>query len=987
MLVDRSMTLRTRLVILVLLATFPALLAAIVFLGYWGSHLTRYQAEQELRYAAEYLACDADRWDESAVLALENLCGQPDIVSMVPERQKPVLRQMAKSYEYLRFTSVADLNGRDVARSDDLPPKDYHDRNWFKMAVSGQSIVRQILVSRTMNQPSVVFASPVWGEEGKIVGVIHLGTDLPTLTRILQPARIGRTGMAFLIDEDGHVLAHPDPIHSMAQSKVAGLPAMASALKTKAARTLRFADEGGVRWLSHVVPVKNGWSVISLQKESEIVSNARRFVLVSSAVTLAAALIAVGLTCLAATHLVRPIVTLTNAAKALREGEWEHRVPEAGGTELAVLARAFNGMAECLQRTYRTIEEKVAERTRELSRRDALLQGVAEATNCLLIQPDFPAAMAESLRVIGQTAQVDRVCIFKACRDGGAELEMRLQQYEWVGPGIASLNGSTRAASFTSEKGFERWDRELMAGRPIKGIVAEFPESERRALEKQQVQSILAVPIIIHGTYWGFIGFDDCHQDREWSEAELSILTTMAGSIGGAIARQASETRLQHISLHDSLTGLPNRALFMERLERCVARTKWQAGYRFAVLFLDLDGFKVVNDSLGHAAGDKLLMSIAQRLKECIQAEEGDEGMATRTVARLGGDEFTILLEDVGEEEQASIMAERVLEALHRPCQLDGHEIMPTASIGLVMGSEAYGGAKDLLRDADTAMYRAKSSGKARYAKFDLAMHESVLSQLRLESDLRRAVEREELLLYYQPIMSLETRSLEGFEALVRWKRDGKLVNPADFIPVAEDTGLIVPIGAWVLREACQQLTAWKRSGAASAAMFMSINLSRRQLMDEGIVALVKEVLERTGLDPHTVKLEVTESVVMEDSEGARETLLKLKALGVQIAMDDFGTGYSSLSCLHNFPIDVLKIDRALIADMADRKDAAAVHAIVTLAHNIGVRLVAEGLENPEQVAFLQALECDLGQGYFFAKPMSQAAAEQYITAGIAEAA
>jgi diguanylate cyclase (GGDEF)-like protein/PAS domain S-box-containing protein len=453
--------------------------------------------------------------------------------------------------------------------------------------------------------------------------------------------------------------------------------------------------------------------------------------------------------------------------------------------------------------------------------------------------------------------------------------------------------------------------------------------------------------------------------------------------------RHAAEERLRHASLHDALTGLPNRALICDRVERCLERSKRDADYHFAVLFLDLDRFKVVNDSLGHAAGDRLLTAVAERLAGCLRetdsvARAADQvGQAGgRLVARMGGDEFTVLLDSLRGPEDAARVAERILAAVCRPVDFDGQEIIVTASVGVVCGGPAYASGSEVLRDADAAMYKAKAAGKNRYAVFDDALHAAAVARLRLENDLRRAVDRGELLLHYQPIVSLSTRELTGYEALVRWRRDGRLVSPADFIPIAEETGLIVPIGRWVLAEACRQLAAWTaRNPTAIPRVSMNVNVSRRQFEDPDLLPHLHRVLAETAIDPARLTLEITESVIMHEPTAAGATLRRIKDAGVRLAMDDFGTGYSSLSCLHQFPLDELKVDRGFVCDVEARRDAAAVvHAIVGLAHNLGMSVVAEGLERMEQVAFLQALDCDYGQGYLFSKPLEAQAAEAFWT-------
>ena len=434
--------------------------------------------------------------------------------------------------------------------------------------------------------------------------------------------------------------------------------------------------------------------------------------------------------------------------------------------------------------------------------------------------------------------------------------------------------------------------------------------------------------------------------------------------------RKIAEERLLHDAFHDALTDLPNRALFMDRLRRAILRTKRQAGYRFAVLFLDLDGFKVVNDSLGHATGDQLLIAIGRRLEQGMR--RGD------TLTRLGGDEFAILADDIDDLSDAIQLAERIRLDLKAPFNLGGHEVFAAFSVGIAMGAKDREKPEDLLRDADTAMYRAKAQGKERYVVFDQAMHTSVVERLRLETDLRRAIERGEFRVHYQPIVVLRTGRIAGFEALVRWDHPERgMIAPADFIPVAEETGLILPLGLWVLHDACRQLRAWQGGSAEHAALMMSVNLSSKQLVQPDLVEQIEQILQETGLAPESLKLEITESVIMEHPPSAVEVLRRLKDLGIRLSLDDFGTGYSSLSYLHRFPIDTLKVDRSFVnrLDVEDG-DPVIVQTIVALAHNLGMQVVAEGVETEGQAERLKAMGCQFGQGYYFSPPLDARAAD-----------
>lgn len=468
---------------------------------------------------------------------------------------------------------------------------------------------------------------------------------------------------------------------------------------------------------------------------------------------------------------------------------------------------------------------------------------------------------------------------------------------------------------------------------------------------------------------------------RSLTAEQLEGLQALARQVTTLLELRRTQRALAHAALHDALTGLPNRVLLINRIEHCLARAKSRKGYLFAVLFLDLDRFKVINDSMDHSAGDKLLQKVAERLSGSVRSGDtvGRSGH-TVAVARLGGDEFTMLLEDLRAGQNAADVAQRLLTELAKPMEIDGQEIVATASIGVVIGSAQAQSATQLLRDADAAMYRAKGAGGNRYVMFDPAMHQAATERMQIENDLRNAVARGQLVLHYQPIVCMKTRKLTGFEALLRWNREGKIIRPSQFIPVAEETGLIVPIGRWIITQACRQLAEWHKTmrgtREGTGSLFMSINLSRRQFVDRDLIPHLSQTLQETALEGKDLQLELTESVISDDAIAARTVLTRLKEMGVQLAMDDFGTGYSSLSCLHSFPLDILKIDRAFVTSQRACSDTVAVlKAIVDLAHNLKMRVVAEGVETAEQAALLQSVECNEGQGYFFAKPLNAQAA------------
>lgn len=449
----------------------------------------------------------------------------------------------------------------------------------------------------------------------------------------------------------------------------------------------------------------------------------------------------------------------------------------------------------------------------------------------------------------------------------------------------------------------------------------------------------------------------------------------MAGSQTDITQQKKTEEQLLHDALHDTLTGLPNRPLFMDRLGAVINRAKRRSPYLFAVLFLDLDRFKLINDSLGHMTGDEVLIEVARRVQSSLRP--GD------TVARLGGDEFAVLLDDIKDIADALGISKRIQEYVSEKYTIDGQEIYTAASIGIAVNLREYKKPEDMLRDADTAMYRAKAYGKNRHELFETNMHQESVAQLHLENDLRRAIDRHEFEMYYQPIVSLQDGSLTGFEALIRWQHPTRgLLLPKEFIGILEQTGLIEVVGEWALQQSCAQLQFWNRAEAAAQNLTMSVNLSMKQFPNPGIVSLVDRILKETGLEPARLILEITETMIMENPEQTIVTLTRLGALGVCLHIDDFGTGYSSLSYLIRFPLDALKMDQTFVKTINESaKNFEVARTIVALAHNLSLEIIAEGVETQFQMEQLRLLGCEYAQGFHFSPPVDAKKAGEFIRA------
>ncbi|WP_298912288.1 EAL domain-containing protein [uncultured Nostoc sp.] len=604
-------------------------------------------------------------------------------------------------------------------------------------------------------------------------------------------------------------------------------------------------------------------------------------------------------------------------------------------------------------------EQKQA--TAELRQRDRLLQAVAEAANYLLGEMNFETGIDRALAVLGEAAKADRAYLFQNHpHPATGEIAVSLR-FEWTHSFIEPTHHHWQNQPYQAS-GLARWYTVLSRGESISGLTQKFPVAEQEFLIRDGIQSLILVPLRLENELWGYLGLADCTFERHWSRHEESTLLTMAASIISTQQRQQVEEKIRYQALHDLLTGLPNRLLFNEMLGKTLPNAT-RNGESLAVIFLDLDRFKVINDTLGHTLGDQLLQSVTQRLKDLLRG--GD------TIARWGGDEFTILLPRVNDIEEVKQVAQRILQALEDAFHLQGHELYVTASLGIALLDNNSPDAETLIQHADAALYYAKDKGRNNYQFYSVSLSAKNPELLTLEKSLRYALERKEFTVYYQPRVNIATEEITGMEALLRWQHpEMGLVAPSVFIPLAEESGLIVPIGEWVLRTACSQNKTWQDAGLPP--MTIAVNLSLKQFCQPKLVETIAEVLEQTGLEPRFLELEITETTAIENLSFTRKVLQNLQQMGVYISIDDFGIGHSSLSRLQLLPLHNLKIDKSFIQDLTqDVKVAHIIKAIVSLGHSLGLKLTAEGVEKEEELEFLKSINCEEVQGFLLYRPLS----------------
>jgi len=663
----------------------------------------------------------------------------------------------------------------------------------------------------------------------------------------------------------------------------------------------------------------------------------------------------------------RLLVARTGASEFVRE---EAVLLRAMGRGLALTVRSLAALEE--ERHLRARSDAQSRENvrlvRQLQERQTLLERLAKIGQSISHRAPFTEVLDAIVRGASELVNAE-IASFRLRDEANADALVILAQVGLAPQVLAemALEPASRGAS----------SRSVAEDHLV--VIADYPRFEGgvAALIRDGVQVAMAAPVRETGRVVGSLTVASREAGRVFTPAEQDTLVAFAEHASLALTDSKMAAAMQHQVLHDALTDLPNRTLFLDRLEHALARARREVGSITGVLFIDLDRFKNVNDSLGHEAGDQLLIQLGRRLRGSIREVD--------TPARLGGDEFAVLVEGVADLNDVIIVAQRIRDNLREPVTIGGNEIFSNPSIGVATSSDGREAASELLRNADTAMYRAKETGTRPCVVFEPTMHAAVMRRLELDADLARAVERNEFELHYQPVVRLEGETIDGAEALVRWRHPVKgLIPPAEFIGVAEETGQIVPLGRWVLQEAIRQATEWRATLPDGRHFSLSVNVSARQLQDPDLLGQLTRMLYESEFNPADLVLEITESVLMRDMAGTVGRLRELKQLGLRLAIDDFGTGYSSLGYLRHFPVDVLKIDRAFVDDIAEGTEQSAVaRAIIGLSDALHLTTVAEGIETEGQLRLLRALGCELGQGYYFSPPLQAKAFEALLQRGI----
>ncbi|PSR18433.1 PAS domain S-box protein [filamentous cyanobacterium CCP3] len=852
---------------------------------------------------------------------------------------------------HIQFFQVDETTDQPVQLVKSSPGWSTTTRPWYQAAAQAKGPVwGDIFPYHAFPVLAISSSRPVYGGGGELLGVLGNNFFLTHISTFLRQMHISDHGQAYVMERTGLLVA--TSTDAATYTLVDGRPQQSYAVTSsdpliRASAQLLLNQAGG------------DWSAIQAQQSEFKLDRKRQFMQVSSLTDVygldwlivvvmpeddfmadikasrhnTIALCALALVGAIASGLytsrwiTRPLSDFSSASQAIADGNLNQEIGPTGMQELEGLAQAFNSMAARLESSFGDLQRSKA----DVERANAEIQQQAALFRL----------MAENMS--------DLVCLHSL--DG---------TYLYVSPSAQWLLG------YTSEALIGRHPCDLVHPDDRSDCQRLHSPADRESLTRQPVVCRMRHQ---QGYYIWLETFSRPIVDATGAMVQLQ---TASRDVTDQVRMRR---QLEHDACHDSLTGLPNRKQLQERLDMALRQAQLDRSYRFALLFLDIDHFKVVNDSLGHLIGDELLMEVASRLMAVLRSSD--------LAVRLGGDEFMVLLETVDSFDQAQAMAEDILAMLRQPFQLSSHQMFATVSLGLVMGSAHYQSASDLIRDADTAMYQAKAGGRDGYQVFDSGMHDRAIARLTRETELRSSLlnHPEEFVLYYQPIIDLQTAEVRGFEALVRWQHPQRgLVMPGDFISVAEETGLIVPLSYWLLELACSQMATWQRTYSQAQGLTVSVNLSALQLHSNGLLERVDAVLGKAGLPPPSLVLEITESMLIDNIDDTIAVLNGLRQRGIALSIDDFGTGYSSLSYLYRFPITSLKIDRSFVSQMeTSLSHEKIVHTIVNLGRQLGFRAIAEGIETSEQVSALKRLGCDYGQGYWFGRPQPAAEVDSWL--------
>lgn len=883
----------------------------------------------------------------SSILGIMDQVGKDEIQS-----NPGYLNNLADATSGYRELVWVDLNGNLKAYSDAKVPllANYNtiaSSAWYKEAAAGRTFISDVNF-KTDSVPYIIISRPsAYG------GVIAARIDMSTLTDVVSQTQLGTNGRVFIVNRDGHILAHSNPVILTQNIHLWNIPEMQKLLQDPQdvwlGRYRSFQNDLviGVR-----EPIPNTtWQVVAEIPVEEAYAGTRgsaiALLIASLAAMLVASLILVrGMRA----FLFKPLETLRKGAEAFGQGDFSYRIPVPKPVELAGVADSFNLMANQLQGRDLELASRKQELEKEIGEKEEIEESLLALNQSLearvMDRTRELSVLNDQLKQLSgkYTSLVNHIPAVTYEAQVGTPLSAT-----FISPQIEQLTG------YTAEEWLE--DRKLWLKtihfEDRARVLAEFENC--KAFDKQ-----LKIEYRMQHKDGSIIWVrDEAIFFRDEDGQPLYLQGVMLDITG---SKQA-EDQLVYSAFHDMLTNLPNRALFMDRLKSAITRGKRTPGYRFAVLFLDLDNFKVVNDTLGHAYGDQLLISIANSISSCLRT--GD------TVARIGGDEFVVLLEDIHSEQDVTRVVERITFEIKRPVHVDGHDLFTSPSIGIVMDTEHYDQASDILRDADIAMYRAKALGKSQSVIYDQSLRVNSVSSLVLEEEMRTALDQNEFFLFYQPIINLQDDQVTGFEALLRWNHPERgVLSPADFISIAEDTGLILPIGQWVLREACRQCVDWQKTYPEKLKVSINVNLSPRQFLDPELPDEISKILADTGLDPQCLGLEIIEDLFISIGKGAVPILTRLKALGVRLQIDDFGKGYSTFSYLPQFPINTIKIGRSFINRILSNGSLDLVEAMIHFAQDLGMTAVAEGIETREQLLQLKGMDCPMGQGYYLGRPL-----------------